>query len=150
MAVLPVLYALRDIEEKIEIDEPVRIRKPRAFLIVPDRTVTLAHVPAAFENRIAPNVEEFRMGDTREDHATIRVRFTAHDANYDKACEIAVAMFDETWAVFDAQREVGTRLNETVSYVVLRGTEGEIPSDFNGRPGWEIFLDCTLFSESRI
>lgn len=148
MALLPVLRALQKFEQGISITDPFEIKNPAAYLVGAPSAIGKAR--AVFENRIANGALEARMGRMREDTVTIMVRFMAFDANFNDACEIAVAFFDATWLAFDEQRQEGQRFDRTVDYFVMR-TEQEVPINFGpakgGHPGWEIFLDCTLFDE---
>ena len=143
MSVLTVLRALRTLEESVAISDPIAIPRPVVYLVEPRVTAKAAQQQAIITN-VPIESEEARMGNYREDTHTVRVRGTFYDANWDRACEIAVAYFDATWAALDSQRPSDQRLSGTVDYLTLHA-ERDLLQSFDGRPGWEIFVTFTLF-----
>lgn len=140
MTLLPVLRQLKALEEGITITDPIPLRTTRAYLTVPDRSAPLSTMRAVFENLPIVGGDQDRIGEFREDAESIRIRFTAHDANYDRACEVAMAFYDATRRALDAERPAARRLGGTVDHLMIR--PGGI-QDFGGRPGFEIGLDYT-------
>ena len=143
MALLPLLRKLKELEEGVSITDPITAGCS-AYLITPDRNEVLAQATAVFENFPEPTGSEGRIGSFREDIETVRVRFTAYDADFDRGCEIAIAFYDAFKDAIDDEREAPKRLGGTFDHVTLRVAENPLQS-FEGRPGWEMLLDFQIF-----
>lgn len=139
---------LKSLEEGLSITAPVRVARAEAFESTPAQNVTLAQRKAVFENFPYAPREVGQMGAFLESIETIRVRFTAYDANFATAVEIAEAFKEVFVAAIAGQRRAGARLNgtfENVNFSALAGGEDPFQS-FAGRAGWELLLDFTVFS----
>lgn len=136
---------LKTMQESLAITSPLPIARAEAFLSLPDRNTTLAQRRAVFENIPYSQREIGQMGTTREHIETIRVRFTAYDADFDRAIEIADAYKAVFCNALAYQRKATRRLNGTFDYVVMRDLD-EPFEVFEGRPGWEMFLDFQIFA----
>lgn len=147
MALLTILRELKSMEEGLSIADPVTIGSPLAYLTVPDKNAPLARAQAVFEHFPEAGSDEDRMGDFREDVETVRVRFTAYDADFDRGVEIAVAFWDAFHDAIDGQRGYQERLNGAFDHVMVRGGEGGVFQSFDGRPGWEVTLDFRVFKD---
>lgn len=155
MSLRDALYAIKTIEESIVLSSTLtsamkvdarnygRIKK--VFLLDPPKSQNLVDLPC-FMNLALPQ-DEARMGNFREDHATVQIDFYGPDI--DKGQELAVAFYDVAWAAFDAERPSARRLGGTVDYLNLRGDGSAVPAsqDWNGLffPGWRLLLDLTMF-----
>lgn len=134
------------LEESLSISSPTSIRKPLVFLSVPDLNESLVKQQAVFENTPFAPREVGQMGDRQELIETIRVRFSAYDADFDRAIEIADAFKAVFINALAWQRPSGRRLNDTFAWVDMRDSDEPFES-FNGRPGWELLCDFTYFRD---
>lgn len=134
---------LKALQEGLSIEHPVRVTRPWAFESVAGN-IRLAQRPAVFENTPFAPREEGQMGATREYTEIVRVRFTAYDADFPTAIEIADAFKSAFMTAIAGQRRAGARLNGTFENVVVTGTETPFEA-VDGRPGWEVDLEFTKF-----
>jgi len=135
---------LKAFEEGLSITSPFPLTA-QAFLSAPDRDIALGNRRAVFENFPHAAREVGQLGEFQEHFETVRVRFTAYDADFDKAIEIADAFKAVFLNAMAYQRVAGRRLNSTFDYVIMRDEPNQVFESFDGRPGWEMFLDFEVF-----
>lgn len=148
MALLPLLRELRNLEESLTIEDPTPVEEVRAYVIVPAQRETPGRSQCIFENHPIPTGDEGRLGAQAEFDESVRVRCHVYDADFDRACEIAVAFYDAFKRAINDERPYTRRLNNTFENIILRGDVGQTLQAFDGRPGWELTLDFTTFEVS--
>lgn len=153
MALRAIMAAIKALEETVSITDPLTVSLAANNLVVyrvsPSRSVQVSAL-ATFMNWPDAAVEA-RMGGSREDAYTVQVDCLVNVADADKAADIALALFDRTWQLFDEQREAGKRLSNTVDYLTLRAERPMVETiDWGGKgfAGFHIFLDIVDFEES--
>lgn len=153
MALRPVMAEIKAIEEAVVIADPIAVSVAAnnlvAYKFAPSRSVALSTL-ATFMNW--PDVaREARMGTMREDGFTVQIDCLINVADADTAADIAIAIFDQLWALFDRERVAGRRLNNTVSFLELRAERPLLETiewAGSGFPGFHMFLDIVDFEES--
>jgi len=135
---------LKTLEAGLSISSPVTIASAEAFESTPDRNLALAKRKAVFENIPHAPREVGQMGASREILQTVTVRFSAYDADFDRAIEIADSFKSAFTSAIAAQRRAGERLNGTFEMVTFGDSETPFEA-FDGRPGWQVTLDFTIF-----
>jgi hypothetical protein len=153
MPLRPIVAAIKTIEESVSITDPVALsiasKNLSVHRISPPRSVAVTTLGTFMNWPDAGN--EARMGDLREDGFTVQVDFLVDVSDADLAADIALAVFDRTWELFDRERESSRRLAGTVDYLTLRAERPMIETiEWAGKsyPGFHIFLDIVSFKES--
>lgn len=153
MALRTIMAAIKTLEETLAIASPIVVSiaasNMSVYRISPARNVNVNTLGTFMNWPDAAN--EALMGNNREDAYTIQVDFLVDLADADLAADVALAMFDLTWATFDREREVGRRIGGTVDYLTLRAERPMIEMiEWNGKgyPGFHIFLDIVDFEDS--
>lgn len=139
---------LMALEETLSITTPTRINRPTAFLSTPDKNEKVGTQQAVFENIPYAPREVGQMGERIELIETVLVRFSAYDADYDRAIEIADAFKSVFMNAIAYQRaEAHGRLNGSFDYVIMRDSDEALSEYAEGRAGWELALDFTVFRD---
>lgn len=159
MGALTVLTAIKAVEEAIVLPDAVVAAYPymkrvskvkRAYTVGPAGDQTPNDTPC-FMNLLLPGTE-LRMGNRREDNYTVQVDFFGPSDFSEEAQALAIAYYDATWKVFDAQRPAAQRFGGAVNGQINLRTEDPIPLDqapetSRGHAGFRMYLDIQTFTD---
>ena len=148
MTLAAIIEQIVVIERSVRITSPIAFSACKAYTISPNSNQDLTD-RVSFLNWPDAAVE-MRMGDSREDNVTVQIDCYVKDNRFDAGASIALAIFDATWAAFDAERPAGRRLGNTVDMINLRSERPLLETlEWNGKgyPGFHIFLDLVYFTE---
>jgi hypothetical protein len=141
MDILAVLRALVDVQESLEITDPVRDRVRKAHKMVPPTGDPLPDTPC-FMNTWSL-IEEARRSSLRHQHYQVNMQLAVENADRDVAAEIATAFHIALVEALDQN----TTLAQTVSSQKLRGQDPTLVAfNFGGiiYTGLDLVLDVFL------
>lgn len=118
---LPVVRAIRDVEESIAITDPVTLAVREAYLLFPSQQETAPNLPCFINSFNFTEVDTTHMMFKRELTATVDISFLVQKAGIEDElnAEIAVAFWDATFEAFCQD----ITLDGTATRALLRGQQ---------------------------